>query len=73
MTETDIKNVMYGSIRELVQNRNYFYDGYRPRWTDEGKRLLLEMMDMYASKILESIKEDDEQRSRDLVLKDLTK
>jgi hypothetical protein len=69
LTETDIKNVLYGSIRELTKNRTYYYDSsYRPHWTDEGKRVVSEMLDLYAEKITQAIKEADEQRSKDLVL-----
>lgn len=71
MTESDIKTLMYGSIRELTQNRNYFYNGYKGHYTEEGKRLINEMLDLYGEKILEAIKVADEQRSKDLVMKTL--
>lgn len=69
MTEIDIKNVLYGSIRELTRNRTYYYDSsYRPHWTEEGKRVVGEMLDLYAEKIVQAIKEDDEARSKEMVM-----
>ena len=71
MTEDDIKNLMYGSIRELTRTRAYYYNGYRSHFTDEGKRVLSEMMDLYAEKITVAIREADEQRSKDMVFNTL--
>lgn len=72
MTEADIKNLMYGSIRELTRNRTYYYDSaYRPHWTEDGKKVIGEMMDLYAEKITVAIKEADEQRAKDLVFNTL--
>lgn len=73
MTETDIKNVLYGSIRELTKSRTYYYSGYRSQWTDEGRKVIAEMLDLYAEKISQAITEDDEKRSKDMVMRELTK
>ena len=71
MTEADIKNLMYGSIRELTKTRTYYYNGYRSHFTDEGKRVISEMMDLYAEKISKAIEEADEARAKDMVFKTL--
>ena len=72
MTEADIKNLLYGSIRELTRNRTYYYDSsYRPHWTEDGKRVIGDLMDLYAEKIQVAIKEADEQRSKDMVMNTL--
>lgn len=72
MSEEDIKTILYGSIRELTQNRKYFYDSsYRPHWTEEGKKVVGEMLDMYAEKINIAIKQADEQRAKDIVFNTL--
>lgn len=73
LTEEDIKNVLYGSIREITKNRNYFYRGYHSHFTEEGYQLLKEMMDLYGEKIQSAIQNDDEARSKELVLKELKK
>lgn len=62
---------MYGSIRELTKTRTYYYSGYRSHFTDEGKRVLSEMMDLYAEKISKAIEEADEARAKDMVFKTL--
>lgn len=68
MTEADIKNLLYGSIRELTKDRRYYYDSaYRPHWTEDGKRVVGELMDLYAEKIQVAIKQADEQRAKNMV------
>lgn len=71
MTEEDIKNLVYGSIRELTKNRTYYYNGYKSHFTDEGKRVMSEMMDLYADKITKAIEEADEARAKEMVFKTL--
>jgi hypothetical protein len=72
VTENDIKNLMYGSIRELSKDSRYYYDNsYKPRWTEEGRKIIAEMMDLYAEKITLAIKHADEQRAKDMVFKTL--
>lgn len=71
MTEEDIKNLLYGSIRELTRTRSYYYNGYRSHFTDEGKKVISEMMDLYAEKINTAIKEADEARSKEMVFNTL--
>jgi hypothetical protein len=74
LTENDIKNTMYGSIRELTRNRHYFYESsFRSSWTDEGKRALMSLMDLYADKIYNAIKNADDQRAKDMVFNTLKK
>jgi predicted transcriptional regulator len=72
MTENDIKNLLYGSIRELTKSRTYYYDSsYKPHWTEEGKKVINELMDLYAEKINTAIKQADEQRAKDMVFNTL--
>lgn len=72
MTEEDIKNMMYGSIKEMARNHKYFYKGImRVEFTDHGKEVICKMMDMYAPVIIEAIEADDIKRSKDLVMKTL--
>lgn len=71
MTEEDLKNIIYGSVRELVLNRKYFYSGYQSHFTEEGRRVLNEMLDLYAPKIESAIRQADDQRARDMVMKEL--
>jgi hypothetical protein len=72
MTEEDIKNVLYGAVRELTRDRKYFYKGvFKAEFTDKGKEVICGMMDMYAGQIYQAIEEDDLKRSKELVLKKL--
>jgi len=72
MTEEDIKNILYGAVRELTRNHKYFYKGIlRAEFTDKGKEVICGMMDMYAGQIHEAIEADDLKRSKELVLKKL--
>jgi hypothetical protein len=72
LTEHDVKNLLYGSIRELTRNRTYYYDSaFRPHWTEEGKKVIGELMDLYADKIQTAIKEADDQRAKDMVFNTL--
>ena len=72
MTEEDIKNMLYGSVRELTRDRKYFYNGIiKSEFTDHGKEVINKMLDMYAPVIVEAIKEEDLARSKELVMKTL--
>lgn len=72
VTEQDVKNLLYGSIRELTRNNKYYYDSaYRPHWTEDGKKVVSELMDLYAEKIITAIKQADEQRAKDMVFNTL--
>jgi hypothetical protein len=72
LTEVDIKNLLYGSIRELTKDKRYYYDSaYRPHWTEDGKKVVNELMDLYAEKIQTAIKQADEQRAKDMVFNTL--
>lgn len=64
---------MYGSIRELIQNRTYFYSGYHSHWTEEGRRVISDLMDLYGAKIDQAVKQADEDRAKKLVLDELKK
>lgn len=72
MTEEDIKNLLYGAVRELTRNRKYFYKGiFKAEFTEHGKEVICSMLDMYAGQIHEAIEADDLARSKDLVMKKL--
>ena len=72
MNEEDIKNMMYGSIKELVRNRKYFYKGIMSaKFTEQGHEVICKILDMYAPVIVEAIEADDLARSKELVMKTL--
>jgi citrate lyase gamma subunit len=72
MTEEDIKHLLYGSIKELMKDRKYFYDGIITKnFTDEGKKVINEVLDMYSIKISKAQSEADDKRAKNLVIKEL--
>lgn len=75
MERRALKEVMYGSIEELMQNsKYYYYSSIGPQysyWTEAGRTALNEYMDMIAHQIKKCQEEEDIQRSKDLVIKEL--
>jgi hypothetical protein len=75
MERRALKDMMYGSIEELMQNsRYYYYSSIGPQyshWTEEGKRALGEYMDIMAFQIKKCHDDEDVQRSKDIVIKEL--
>jgi len=72
MNEEDIKNAMYGSVKELMKSNKYFYAGImRQEFTEEGKKVISDLINMYAPKILEAQKVTDDTRAKELVVKGL--
>ena len=75
MNRAALKELMYGGIEELTQNSKFYYNSsigsnYN-HWTDAGKENLSEFMNMIAVEMHKCRQQEDEQRSRDLVLKEL--
>jgi hypothetical protein len=75
MERRALKELMYGSIEELMQNtRYYYYSSIGPQyshWTEAGKEALNEYMDIVSFQMKKCRDAEDEQRSRDLVMKEL--
>jgi len=71
MTEADFKNIFYGVVRELMKDSKYFYNGYQCHFTDEGKQILTDLLDLYAPSLIDAIREEDNERSKQLVLQGL--
>lgn len=72
MNEEDIKNLLYGAVRELTKDRKYFYKGvFKAEFTERGKEVLCGMLDMYAGQIYTAIEADNLKRSKELILKTL--
>jgi hypothetical protein len=77
MERQALKDMIYGSIEELLQDNRYYYHssigaGYS-HFTDAGKQNLTELLDMVAFEMKKCRDAEDEKRSRDLVMKELTK
>jgi hypothetical protein len=71
MSEKTLQTMLYGAVRQLVIDKQYYYDGYAGHVTEQGKAAFEELIAMMAPKICEAIKIADEQRGKDTVLKGL--
>ena len=77
MQKGAIKDLVYGGLTELINNRNYYYhssvgSGYS-HLTDEGKDAVTEFMDMVAWKMKEAENADLDKRAKQQVLDSLKK
>ena len=75
MEKPAIKSLIYGGINELMQNEKYYrYSKIGReycRWTEEGKQALTDFMSDMAFYVYQAEQELLDQRSKDLLLKEL--
>lgn len=75
MEKQAIKDLMYGSLTELMQNRRYYSrSSVGPeysRWTEEGQLVLKQFMSEITKLIYIADQNDLESRAKELVLKEL--
>ena len=72
MEKGAIKDLVYGGLEEILNNRRYYYGstigmGYS-HFTDEGKVALCEFMDLMAYKIRDAENADLERRAKEQVM-----
>ena len=75
MEKAAIKDLVYGGLEEILNNRRYYYHssvglGYS-HLTDEGKVAVLEYMDLMAFKIKQAENSDLDRRAKQQVLDQL--
>jgi hypothetical protein len=72
MEKSAIKDLVYGGLEELVNNRRYYYHssvgGAYSHLTEDGKAAVVEFMDLMAFKIRETEQADLESRAKQQVL-----
>ncbi len=77
MKKSAIKDLCYGGMLELLNNRNYYYKSSVGKdyshLTDEGKQAVVEFMDMIAWKMIEAEDSDLDHRAKQQVLDQLKK
>lgn len=77
MKKTAIKDLCYGGMLELINNRNYYYHSSvgsaYSHLTEDGKAAVTEFMDMIAWKMKEAEDADLDQRAKEQVLSELKK
>lgn len=72
-TKSSVKDVMYGSITELMNNRQFFYKSSISKWdyshwTDEGKAEVANLMQFIAVEILRIEEQALEDKAKDMVM-----
>ena len=72
MDKQAVKDLMFGGLNELMNNRRYYYHstvgGSYSHWTDEGKEALMEYMNVMGWKLKEAEEADLNKRSKDMVV-----
>jgi hypothetical protein len=75
MDSNSIKELMFGSIKELSRNRKYYYHSTiginYSHWTDEGIAALSDFMNLMAHKMQEAEEAELNTRAKELVIKGL--
>jgi hypothetical protein len=75
MEKQAIKELMYGGVSEMMQNRRYYYHSSVGQnysaWTDEGKAAMDEFMQEITRYIYDAEQNALDQRAKDLVMKEL--
>jgi hypothetical protein len=75
MEKAAIKDLIYGGIEEIVQNRRYYYSSSVGRdyshFTDEGKAAVVEFMDLMAFQVRKAEEADLEVRAKQQVIEAL--
>ncbi len=74
MEKDVLKDLIYGGVLELMNNRKYFYRGISAsysHWTEEGEKAIADYMHLMGNKMLESEEISFRNRSKELVMKTL--
>lgn len=75
-TEEDIAITLYGAIRQLVLEKDYFYQSFQPEYshlTGNGERAIINLVNQFGPRLIKAIHDDDVKRSKELVLNELKK
>jgi hypothetical protein len=75
MDTSALKELMFGSIRELSRNRKYYYHSTvginYSHWTEEGNMVLSDFMNIMAHRINEAELIELDKRAKELVVNGL--
>jgi hypothetical protein len=70
-----LKQVIYGALLEIVSDPDYYYYSSVGKeyshFSDKGEQAIVDFAKIIAYNMLEARDEEDEQRSRDIVLNEL--
>jgi hypothetical protein len=75
MQKSAIKDLVYGGLEEIINNRQHYYLSSVGRdyshLTDSGKEAIIEFIDIMAYKIHQAEEADLDRRAKEQVLKEL--
>jgi hypothetical protein len=75
MEKSAIKDLIYGGIEEILQNRRYYYSSSIGRdyshFTDEGKEAVMEFMSVMAFQVRRAEEQDLDSRAKQQVIDSL--
>jgi hypothetical protein len=75
MQKSAIKDLVYGGLEEIINNRNHYYKssvgGNYCHFTESGKEAVMEYISLMAYKITEAEDADLDRRAKEQVLKEL--
>ena len=77
MRKNAVKDQLYGSILEMMNNRDYFYKSgvgknhEYSRWTEEGRAALLEFVESHSKRMLAAEEELIRNRAKEMTFEAL--
>ena len=75
MDRAAVKDIFYGGLEELINNREYYYHSSVGRdyshFTDSGRQAVVELAELLAYKIQEAEQQDLDRRAKQQVLDQL--
>jgi hypothetical protein len=75
-TENDIAITLYGALRQIILEKDYFYQSYQTEHshlTGNGERAIINLVNTFGPKLIKAMYDDDVKRGKDLVLNELKK
>ena len=79
MRKLAVKDQLYGSIIEMMRNREYFYrtdigkNHEYSHWTEEGRKALMEFVESHSKRILTAEEELIRNRAKEMTFEALKK
>jgi hypothetical protein len=76
LTENDVVVMMYGALRQIILEQDYFYPSYQIEYshlTGNGERAILHLINTWGPRLLKAIHDDDVERGKQLVMQELKK
>jgi hypothetical protein len=72
MDSNAIKELLYGGVKELMNNREYYYHSSvssdYSHWTTNGEKAIINYMSLIGCKILEIQAQELDKRAKELVI-----